>query len=310
VSIVAVDAEAPGYVQALPCGTTPGSSSNLNIDAGGQTRAALAVMDFAADGTFCVFNQPRAHLVADLQGSFADGAIDDGADERVLDTRSGVEPGAGSRTPFHGRPGSTAIASVVVTETTGAGYVQVMPCGDPPGSASNLNADAAHETRSVLAFVRFDSTGTACVYTQRAAHLVVDIQAYLVSGAFDDIADTRILDTRLSGRPVAGSSTVVRGRPDSTAVVAITATETSAAGYLQVLPCGDAPGGSSNLNTDRSGQTIAGLAFVHFDATGSACVHNQQSTDIVVDVQGYMAPGAFVEVSDVRLLDTRIATAR
>ena len=34
------------------------------------------------------------------------------------------------------------------------------------------------------------------MFTQTSAHLVVDIQAYLTPGTFDDIPDARVLDTR------------------------------------------------------------------------------------------------------------------
>ena len=50
---------------------------------------------------------------------------------------------------------------------------------------------------------------------------------------------------------------------------------------------------------------MAGLAFVHFDGTGSACLFNQQQTHLVADVQGYLTPGAFDDLPDERLLDTR-----
>jgi predicted esterase len=305
ISLVAVDAAAPGYVQLLQCGTTPGSSSNLNIDAPGQTRAVIAAGRFDGAGNLCLFNQPRTHLVADLQGYFMDGALDDIIDERILDTRLTSQPEGGSQTQLTGRPNSTAIASLVITGTTGPGYVQVLPCGAEPGESSNLNADGSGQTRAGLAFVRFDAAGHACVYTQKAADLVVDVQGYMSSASFDDGDDVRLLDTRAGPKPVAGTMSVFTGRPDTTAVVSITATETEAAGYVQALACDAPPGASSNLNADRSGQTIATLAFVRFDAHGHACIFNQQPTHLVVDLQGYLNAGAFDDVPDQRLLDTR-----
>lgn len=306
VSLVGVEPDAPGYLQTLPCAATPGASSNLNLDAAGQIRAALAVVAFDGAGTACVFNQPRAHVVADLQGTFAPGAFDDVADVRILDTRAGAKPAAGSQTEIRGRAGSTAVVSLVVTETTGAGYVQVLACGATPGAASNNNADAAGQIRAVLAFVRFDADGRACVYTQRSAHLVVDLQGYMQPGAFDDVVDTRALDTRVGARPASGSDIVVQGPPNVTAVVSLTATDVRSAGYVQFHACGSATGGSSNLNVDAVGQTIAGLAFVRFDAQGRVCLYTQAATDLVVDIQGTMTPGAFDDTPDVRLLDSRV----
>jgi hypothetical protein len=48
-----------------------------------------------------------------------------------------------------------------------------------------------------VAFVHFDGIGTACLFTQAGTHLVADLQGYLAAGAFDDIADVRVLDTRI-----------------------------------------------------------------------------------------------------------------
>jgi acetyl esterase/lipase len=305
VSLIAVDATAPGYAQLLPCGSTPGASSNLNLDRAGQTRSVLAVVRFDALGRSCVFNQPRTHLVVDQQGTFAAGAFDDIDDTRVLDTRTGPRLAAGSQTEISGRPDSTAVASLVVTDDTAAGYVQVLPCGATPGGSSNLNVDAPGQTRAGLVFIRFDAAGRACVYNQSPAHLIVDIQGYMAATAFDDIADTRLLDTRDGARPLSGSQTVLTGRPNSTAVVSLVATDTTAAGYVQALPCGDAPGSASNLNVDAARTTVAGLAFVHFDAAGHVCLFVQSSANLVADVQGYLIDGSFQDDPDLRLLDTR-----
>ena len=109
--------------------------------------------------------------------------------------------------------------------------------------------------------------------------------------------------------PPTGGSTVIAGTPNATGVVSLIATDTSGPGYLQVLPCGTTPGAYSNLNVNGAGQTIATLAFVRFDTSGRACVYDQTSTNVVADLQGYMNTGAFDDITDVRLVDTR-TTAR
>lgn len=309
VSLVSVDNARPGFVQALPCGDVPGASSNLNADAVGQIRAVLAVVQFGADGRACLFNQVPTHLVADLQGWFAPTAFEDVPDVRLLDTRSGQRPAAGTQVRIEGRPNSTGVVSIVATETSGPGYVQVLACGAVPGASSNLNADATNQTRAGLAFVRFGSDGTACVYAQRDAHLLVDLQGYVTDLAVDDVTDQRLVDTRSGPRPADGAVIELRGRANSTAVVSLVATDTTAAGYVQVLPCGSSPGASSNLNVDAPGQTIAGLAFVRFDGNGRVCVFLQRSAHLVADLQAYLADGAFVDVADRRLLDTRVRTS-
>ncbi len=306
VSVVAVDTTGPGYVQVLSCGAAPGGWANVNADAAGEIRAGLAVVAFDASGRTCVYDQTRTHLVVDLQGTFAPGALDDVADVRLLDTRATTRPHDGARVVVRGRPDTTAIVSIAVTENDSAGYVQVLACDASPGSSANLNTDAPAQTRSGLAFVRFDAAGTACVYTQHAAHLVVDLQAYLTADAFDDVNDERVLDTRSGAMPVSGVRTPISGRPGATAVVSLVATESTGPGYLQVLPCDAVPGATANLNTDAAGQTIQGLAFVRFGADGRACVYTQTATHVVVDLQGYVAGDAFDDVVDVRLLDSRL----
>ncbi|MEI6403474.1 MAG: alpha/beta hydrolase [Actinomycetota bacterium] len=181
-------------------GTSAGAVTALgvavNADAPGQIRATLAVVPFAAGGGSCLYNQVPTHLVADLQGYFQSGAFDDVPDQRLLDTRTGSRPGNGSQTEIRGVPNRTGVVSIVATETTRAGYVQVLPCGSTPGATSNLNIDAPSQTRAVLAFVRFDTPGEACIYSQSATNVAVDVQSYLDVMAFSDITDVRLLDNR------------------------------------------------------------------------------------------------------------------
>ena len=218
---------------------------------------------------------------------------------------------AGSQTVIHGAPNRSAVVSLVTTGNTLPGFVQVLPCGTSPGSSSNLNADRPGETRAGLAIVHFDSAGEACLYNQSPTHLVADLQGYFTDGALDDVADVRLLDTRISAtggaapRPLANTQTQLTGRPNSTAIVSLVVTDTAGPGFVQVLPCTAPPGESSNLNADRSGETIANLAFVRFDAGGHACVFNQNAAHIVADLQAYVTDGAFDDIADVRALDTR-----
>lgn len=197
ISLVGVRAGGRGFLQALPCGAQPGAYSNLNLDQSNQNRTGLAVVRFDSAGQACVYNDQPTHVIVDLQGYLTGGALDDVDDVRLLDTRNATKPGDASQTSIAGRPGSSAIVSVVAVATTGRGYVQVLPCGATPGQSSNVNADGTGQNVSNLAIVEFDDRGRACLFTQTSAHLVVDLQAYLTPGTFDDIADVRVIDTRL-----------------------------------------------------------------------------------------------------------------
>jgi hypothetical protein len=308
VSLVATDTGGPGYLQLLPCDDDPGSTSNLNVDGAGQIRAVLALARFDDGGEACIYNHYATHMVADVQGYFAADALEDVPDVRLIDTRAGAKPGAASIvTITGGRPDATGLVSLVATETDGPGYFSIVDCAAPPSppATSNLNYDYPGKTVASLTFARFDSAGRICVYTHNGSHLVADVQGWMVTTAFDDVVDQRLLDTRSGARPPIGSITIT-GRPGATGVISIVATETSGPGWLQVLPCGTTPGATSNVNFDRPDAIVNGLATVKFDANGTACVYTQAATHVVVDLQGYFDPAAFDDIDDQRLLDTRL----
>jgi hypothetical protein len=144
------------------------------------------------------------------------------------------------------------------------------------------------------------------VYNLSSTHVLADVQGYIGGAGFDDVDDERILDTRTTARPGDGSTTVLEGRADSTAVVSLVATAAAGPGYLQVLPCGATPGATSNVNYDMAGASVSGLTTVQFGADGTACVYALRSAHIVADLQGYFEAGTFDDIADRRLIDTRI----
>lgn len=134
------------------------------------------------------------------------------------------------------------------------------------------------------------------------------------------ITPTRILDTRSTGtKPAAGSTTRVQitgvaGVPATdvtAAVLNITATEASAAGFVTVFPTGAAQPTASSLNLEYAGQTIPNLVTVAVGVDGSVSLFSQTGTHLVVDISGYYRratdtkSGRFLPVAPTRLLDTR-----
>lgn len=307
ISLTSTASAGGGFLQVLDCDDKPGKTANVNNDGPGQDRAGAAIVQFDDDGKACIYNSTSAHAVADLQGYFAGTAIEDVEDERLVDTRAGNAPrvAGGSETKIVGRPDSSAFVSIVAVDTLGPGFLQVIECGAGVGGFSNNNFDAGGQTRSSLGVVRFDAAGEACIYNSAPTHVVADLQAYLEPSAVDDIDDVRLLDTRSGPKPAAGSMTKVLGRPNSTGIGAVTATQTAGAGYVQVLPCDVTPGSNANVNVDRPGQDMLSLVTLPFDANGEACLYAQVSTHLVVDLQAYFAPGSFDDIADDRLLDTR-----
>jgi glucose/arabinose dehydrogenase len=304
VSIVATNTRGGGYIQALDCAAEPGAYSNLNVDGPGQTIANLAIVRLDGNGRGCIFNQPATDLVVDVQGYLQPTAFTTRLD-RILDTRE--QPGrrpvvAGARVPVVGEPNSIAVLSVIATEATAPGYLQVLPCSAPAGSYSNLNVNRVGETIANLVIVQLDGDGRTCVFTQSGAHVVVDLQGYLQPSAFT-ASPGRVLDTREG----AGRQPVVPGGRIGAAldrfdVVSLIATESTQAGYVQALSCAAAQGGYSNLNVDVAGQTRANLAVIA--AATPICLYSHGGGHLVADRLGSLDPSAFAP-DNARLLDTR-----
>ncbi len=246
-----------------------------------------------------------------VAGVFEDSLLD--AEEGItLRNRAGdlvtswtkLPPGVTSE--ISGEADRSGFVSLVATDTAAPGYLQVLSCDDDPGATSNLNVDAAGQTRSTLALTRFGDDGSACIYNLAATDVVADVQGYFREGALDDVTDERLIDSRTGGKLAAGAVTTISGaRPNETGIVSLVATETSAPGFVAVVPCDATAPETSNLNFDRAGMTVSALTFVRFDDRGAACVFTSAATHVVADVQGYLADDAFDDIDDERLVDTR-----
>lgn len=237
VSMVAVvlgvtitEATGVGYVQVLPGDAgTLGGSSNLNVDAPGDTIANQVTVPVGADGSVRILTQGGGHLVVDVFGWFTpSGATDAGryaplappTPRRVLDTRdTGVplSPGGTVRVPVSTgsdlgggvvAPGqaSAVVVNLTVTESSGPGYWQAVPTAGatPFGASSNVNVTRAGQTIATQAIVPLGADGTITVFSQRGGHLVVDIAGVFTGdaapsstiGLFVPMVPQRLLDTR------------------------------------------------------------------------------------------------------------------
>ena len=145
----------------------------------------------------------------------------------------------------------------------------------------------------------------------------------VVLGGYVPLQPTRVLDTRIGlGAPDAPlgprgmlelKATGVAGVPaDATAVMLnLTGVAPSAATYVTVWPAGRGRPTASNLNL-RSGETRANAVAIGVGTGGRIALFNfDGTTELVVDVTGYMLPpnrrgAGFVSLPPDRLLDTRI----
>lgn len=301
-NVTALDPQAPGYFTVFPCGTAPPNASNLNFRAR-QTIPNAAVVRIGAGGKVCVYTSATAGLLVDVDGYVPSTSHVAALDPfRLYDSRASGQPRpAGSITEVQvaGAGGvdpaaAAALLNVTAVDAVSAGYLTVFPCGSDPPNASNLNFTAGQTiANSVLG--RIGSGGRICIYTSAAAGLLVDVNGGVATGtAFAAVDPVRLHDSRASGQPVPGGTrTIVQvagrgGVPAgaTTALLNVTATEATGAGYLTVYPCGASLPNASNLNV-APGDTIPNAVVAKLSPDGKACVYTSVAAGIVVDVDGY-----------------------
>lgn len=192
VNVTIVDPSSLGFVQAAPASSlVPGASSTLNVGAPGQVIAASAIVPVDAAGRFAIYTQPSTHLVVDVAGWFTDGTVAAGVDgmfvadsvvRRALDTRGDLGNGprlaTGSRTVL-AAPAGAVVGNVTVTDTAGAGFVQLGPNDSMVnGATSNINPTRAGETVA-NAFIVPTGAGSLGIFTSDATHVIVDVSGYM-----------------------------------------------------------------------------------------------------------------------------------
>jgi len=264
------------------------------------------------------------------------------APTRLLDTRvngAALGPGGIINLSVTGAavPATAAAVAlnITVTNTTATSYLSVYPAGTAQPLVSSLDW-VAGQTVPNLVLVGVGSDGQVSFYNHAgSADLVVDLEGFFAPeatastvGSYVPLAPARITDTRpQSGYPNSGSQlgpgatlnvqvAGVGGVPDTGATAALinlTVTDTSSAGYLTAYPQGSAPPLASNLNWTQ-GETVANRVVVPLGPTGMISLFNASGrADVVVDVNGYFSDGSstpsgaslFTPIAPVRVLDTR-----
>ena len=227
--------------------------------------------------------------------------------------------------------GATAVVlNVTVTNPSSGGYLTVYPAGQAAPLASSLNF-AKGQTVANSVEVGLGSGGQIAVVTNAASvNVIIDVEGYFSAqsnpgaGLYNGLAPSRICDTRggsadqCTGHTMGPGSTMtvqvtgLAGVPANAiaAVLNVTATDTTAAGYLTVYPAGTRPT-TSNLNW-AEGSTVANSVVAQLNSGGAVTLYNSSgSTDVVIDVSGYYtaAGGTGTQftplATPVRICDTR-----
>jgi hypothetical protein len=263
--------------------------------------------------------------------------------KRVFDTRPGQSPNA-LRTVlkqkvsgvnelqvlFTNLPGFVPVngvgavsLNVTATNAEGDGFITVYPCADRENVSSVNYRTGQTVANAVIAPV--SAAGTVCFFSSAPTDIVVDINGWFPAGkAFTSAGPSRIFDTRPGQSPQAlrtvtkakiqGGSALEVQVTDLAALVpatgvmsvslTVTVTDSSAAGFITVYACGTRELVSS-VNY-MAGQTVANAVIASVSATGTVCFFTSATTDLVVDINGWMKTGAeFTGVSPQRVFDTR-----
>ncbi len=271
---------------------------------------------------------------------------------RILDTRSAVggfgTVGAGQSIDVKvagvalsgvpamssATPPSAVILNVTVTNPTASGYLTLYPTGVTRPLASNLNF-VAGQTVPNLVEVALGSGGKVTTFNSAGStDVIFDVAGWVstqgtvtgTAGLYRPLVPVRLMDTRIS---LGGSPTLTPGQTVnlqvtgqqtvpptgvSAVVLNVTATNTTAAGYLTVFPFGAGRPVASNLNF-VAGQTVPNRVVVKVGTNGQVSVFNfTGNTDVVVDVGGWFTDGSdatatggqFTGLTPARILDSRI----
>ena len=176
--MTAVNPSAPGFLTAYTCDDGLPAISTLNYTTGSSM--AIVNLTIVGNGDICVTTSAQTDVLVDLQGHFTEPVALDKA--RLLDTRTGAKPAAGSTTQFD--PTSIAafadspMAAVNVTATraTEAGFLTVWNCADALPNASILNYEPG-DTYAIANLAMVKTTSPICVYTSAPTDIILDLVA-------------------------------------------------------------------------------------------------------------------------------------
>ncbi|MCU1395085.1 MAG: hypothetical protein JWM34_3513 [Ilumatobacteraceae bacterium] len=322
-NITATNATGDGYITAWPSGEPRPLVSNINF-VPGQTVPNLVTVKVGANGRVNLYNSAgHTDLIADVAGYYttippaAGGKFTAVTPARLLDTRSGVGAPAASLgqdqqlnlgvTGVGGVPttGVTAVAlNVTVDQPTGTGYLTVWPTGEARPTASTHNF-VPGLTVANMVIAKVGSGGQVSIYNSAGnTQVVADVIGYFSStgGLFVPVAPQRLVDTRqgLGGFTAMGAGethpmAMSTGDPvptNATAVVVnVTSVDSTIPGYVTVWPTGVDIPLASTLNP-RPGAAVPNQAYLRTGAGGQLnALNSAGSTDLIVDVFGYMVPG-------------------
>jgi len=327
-NVTVVPAGPLAYLTMWPTGQTQPFVSTLN-SSGGSVVANAALVPAGSGGAVSAYVSDATDVILDINGYFdtAAGATSysfyPAPPCRIADTRNptgqfgGPSMSAGQTRDFPIPLGSCAIPSTVtayslnvtaVPDTNSLGYLTTWPTGSPLPLVSTLNS----QTGKVVANAAIVPAGTnesISVFVTDPTDVVLDFDGYFgqpgSAGAltFYPLAPCRVADTRNAAGPFGGpemgaQSTRSFAIPASGCNIPATAAAYSLnvtvvpdglLAYLTAWPTGSAQPYVSTLNSS-DGSVVANAAIVPAGANGAISIYVTDSTQVILDINGYFAP--------------------
>ena len=260
---------------------------------------------------------------------------------RIADTRKATGPFGGPNLAAgsvaispsieflrYSRVGWAYSLNLTVIPLAPLGYISIWPAGQPKPVVSTLNSFDGR-IKANAAIVPAGPNGAFTLYATDPTNVAIDINGYFVpaSGsqnlAFYPVTPCRVADTRnptgtfgapaLAGGvprtfPVSSSSC---GIPASAQAYAfnMTVVPTGLLGYLSTWPAGSPQPLVSTLNA-LTGAVTSNASIVPAGVNGAISVYASDTTDLIIDINGYFAPPGtgsldFYTATPCRVLDTR-----
>jgi YVTN family beta-propeller protein len=211
------------------------------------------------------------------------------------------------------------------------GYLTIWSTGQSQPLVSTLNSPDGR-TKANAAIVPAGASGAVSVYVTDTTDVILDIDGYFTapgSGTLQffpltpcRLVDTRGADGQLGGPrlpaqmernfPLLMSSCIPSGVTPAAYSLNFTAVPNPPhqhLGYLTVWPAGEPQPTVSTLN-NPTGTDVANAAIVPAGAGGEVAVYAYNTTDLLIDINGYFAaPGtggySFYPAAPCRVIDTR-----
>lgn len=216
------------------------------------------------------------------------------------------------------------VMNVTAVRPAARGFVKIWPKGQPEPDTSVVNPQHAGHVVPNLTTVPLGVDGNVLIYSEEQTDLIFDVQGIYThatsssDGRFVALpSPIRAFDSRptILGADTSIEVDLTPAIPvdATTAVLNVTATQTSAGGFYTVWPSdGSAQPDTSNLNVPAASYNVANQVYAKVH-NGKIRVYTQSGGAVIVDVLGYMtgdsatpsSAGLFVPITPQRLGNTR-----